>query len=129
MLAIFSRVHGYVFCIRVSLGKLVIFRGWQMACAGYIIGGGAEKNMAEILNFPGVPPWVEPDPLVPAAAVKRICSNPSCQAEIVYGDASGPNKDGEYLCTPCANVWNSGHDHYGNYEPPAFFPVRQPGHC
>jgi hypothetical protein len=62
---------------------------------------------------------------------KRICSNPECRAEIVYGyAASADGKEEEFMCDECLNVLNSGYDPYdGNYEPPAFFPVRQPGRC
>jgi len=76
---------------------------------------------AEILNFPRVP--------VIAAMLKgkRICDH--CDAEIVYGDAFGPNTAGKYLCQPCANVCNCGYDYDGTYTPPTLYPVRQPGHC
>jgi hypothetical protein len=62
--------------------------------------------------------------------MKRICCNQNCRAEIVYGIAV--SKEGEektFLCDECANVWSSGYNPDGSYEPPAFFPVRRPGHC
>ena len=58
----------------------------------------------------------------------RICD--ICGAEIVYGSAGSKNgEEKEFICDECANTLSSGHNADGSYEPPAFFPVRTPGHC
>lgn len=60
--------------------------------------------------------------------MKRICHH--CGWEIVYGYAVSVNGEEKiFLCDECVNVCNSGYSSDGTYEPPAFFPVRQPGHC
>jgi hypothetical protein len=60
--------------------------------------------------------------------MKRICN--MCKWEIVYGFAASANgEEKTFMCDECVNVLNSGYSDDGTYEPPAFFPVRQPGHC
>jgi hypothetical protein len=60
--------------------------------------------------------------------MKKICEG--CKAEIVYGYvASLDGEEQEFICDECANKWNAGYNADGSYEPPAFFPIRQPGHC
>jgi RNase P subunit RPR2 len=60
---------------------------------------------------------------------RKICQ--SCRAEIVYGFAaySTHKNPPEYMCDECLNTMNCGYNGDGTYEPPAFFPVRQAGHC
>jgi hypothetical protein len=58
----------------------------------------------------------------------RICQG--CKGEIVYGYVASLNgEEKEFLCDECANTLNAGYGPDGIYEPPAFFPIRQPGHC
>lgn len=60
--------------------------------------------------------------------MKRICQG--CKGEIVYGFAVSAGDEAKiFLCDMCANIWSAGYSDDGTYEPPAFFPVRQPGHC
>jgi hypothetical protein len=58
----------------------------------------------------------------------KICRG--CGSDIVYGFASSANnEEKEFMCDECLNTMNAGYHPDGTYEPPAFFPVRHPGHC